>query len=92
MKKTRRSRKRKNVWQLQEAKARFSELVDSVLEDGYLTITRNGRPVVVVISQDEFEQYQKPKDNLIDFFKKSPFPEIDLNLERDKDEGREIDL
>jgi len=92
MKKKRRACKRKRVWQLQEAKARFSELVDSVLEDGYLTITRNGRPVVVVISQDEFEQYQKPKDTIIDFFKRSPLPEIDLDLRRDKDTGREIDL
>jgi len=93
----RRSRKNKKssrnkVWQLQEAKAKFSELVDEVLQDGYHTITRNGHPVVVVMSQKEFEKYRKPEDTLIDFFYKAPFPDEDLDLTRDKDLGREIDL
>lgn len=93
MHRTRKQRKRSHkVWQLQEAKAKFSELVDEVLQDGYQTITRNGHPVVVVISQKEFEQYQKPEDTLIDFFMKAPLHEEDLDLTRDKDRGREIDL
>lgn len=92
MKKIRRPRKRHKAWQLQEAKAQLSKLVDVALEDGYQVITRNGRPVVVVMSQEEFERYRKPKDTLIDFFKSAPYPEIDLELNRDKDTGREIDL
>ncbi len=91
-----RSRKRKRarhrVWQLQEAKAKFSELVDEVLHDGYQTITRNGKPVVVVLSQEEFEQYVKPEENLIDFFMKAPLQDEELDLTRDKDTGRELDL
>lgn len=80
------------MWQLQEAKAKFSKLVDEVLQDGYHTITRNGYPVVVVLSQKEFEQYRKSEDTLIDFFNRAPFPDEDLDLTRDKDTGREIDL
>ena len=87
------SKKRKHkVWQLQEAKAKFSELVEEVLKDGYHTITRNGRPVVIVMSQQEFEKSQKSEDTLIEFFSRSPFPELNLDFSRDKDAGRDIDL
>jgi antitoxin Phd len=89
---TRTRRKRHRTWQLQEAKAKFSKLVDEAIEDGYQTITRNGKPVAVVISKEEFENYRKPKDNLIEFFNKAPFPEIELDTRRDRDLGRDINL
>lgn len=92
MKKISKRKKRHKTWQLQEAKAQLSKLVDVVLEDGYQIITRNGQPVVIIMSQAEFDQFTKPKDTLIDFFKKSPFPELDLDIQRDRDIGREIDL
>ena len=82
-------RKKHKTWQLQEAKARFSELVNEVIEDGYHTITKNGRPVAVVISHEEFEKFKKPKNSLGEFLAESPF---DFDIERDKDVGREIDL
>jgi prevent-host-death family protein len=91
MRKVKRKRARK-VWQLQEAKAKFSKVVDEAIHDGYQVITRNGRPVVVVVSQKEFEQYQKPEDTLIDFFSRAPFPDAEIDLTRDKDVGRDIDL
>ena len=84
--------KRHKTWQLQEAKAKFSKLVDEAMEEGYQTITRNGRPVVIVISQKDFEQYLQSKDTLIDFFNRAPFPEEELDLTRDKDPGRDVDL
>lgn len=77
---------------MQEAKAKFSKLVDEVIKDGYHTITRNGQPVVVVISQKDFEKYLKSKDTLVDFFLKAPFPDCELDLTRDQDQGRDIDL
>lgn len=85
-------RRRHKTWQLQEAKARFSEVVNEVIEDGYHTITKNGKPVVVIISHDEFEKFQKPKNSLGEFLSESPFSSFDLDIERDKDFGREIDL
>ena len=84
--------KRHKTWKLQEAKAKFSKLVDEAMEEGYQTITRNGRPVVIVISQKDFEQYLQSKDTLIDFFNRAPFPEEELDLTRDKDPGRDVDL
>lgn len=90
--KTARPKRARRVWQLQEAKARFSELVNEVVEDGYYTITKNGRPVVLVISTQEFEKLTRPKNTLLDFFRSAPFPDIDIDVERDKDTGRDIDL
>ena len=92
MHKKERSHKKHKTWQLQDAKAKFSKLVDEVIEDGYHTITRNGQPVVIVISKKDFEKYLRSTETLIDFFQRAPFPDFDLNLTRDKDTGREIDL
>lgn len=83
---------RHRTWQLQEAKARFSELVTEVMEDGYQTITKNGHPVAVIISHKEFERFKKPKNNLGDFLLDSPIIKYELNIERVKDLGRDIDL
>jgi len=86
-------RKRKHkTWQLQEAKAQFSKLVNEVIEDGYHTITKNGQPVVVVISQKDFEKLQIPKKSLGEFLLESPFSQFELDFQRDKDPGRDNDL
>ena len=43
-------------WQLQEAKARFSELLDDTLEKGRQVVTRRGIDTAVVISIDEWHK------------------------------------
>jgi len=43
----------RRTWQLQEAKNKFSKLVDDAINDGPQTVTRHGRNVVVVLSMDE---------------------------------------
>ena len=91
MAKARKKRKQK-IWQLQEAKARFSELINEVEQNGPCTITKNGEPVAVLISKKEFERLNVPKGTLIDFFKSAPFPELDIDIERNPDVGRETDL
>ena len=84
--------KRHKIWPLQEAKTRFSELVNEVVRDGYHTITKNGHPVVVMISKEEFEKLSSHKQTLLDFFLNAPLPEIDIDIERNHDVGRNIDL
>ncbi len=45
---------------LSDAKARLSELVEEVTSrDQVITITRNGRPVAVLVSPDEFESWKE---------------------------------
>jgi antitoxin YefM len=45
---------------LSEVKMKLSALVDSVHStDEEITITRNGRPVAVIVSPDEFESWKE---------------------------------
>jgi antitoxin Phd len=82
-------------WQLQTAKARFSEVFRLALARGPQLITRGGREAVVVLPAAQFDalvaRSQQPK-SLLEFFKRSPLAGLDLKLERDRDSGRDIEL
>ncbi len=77
-------------WQLQDAKSKFSELVESAISKGPQFVTKRGVTTVVVISIDEFNKLKKPKNDLISFFNKAP--KIDLEIDRKKDFDRNISL
>ena len=82
-------------WQLQTAKARFSELFRRAYNEGPQVVTRQGKEQVVVIKAEQFAQLTKrarqPK-SLVRFFAKSPLAGVTLDLSRDLDSGREIKL
>jgi antitoxin Phd len=82
-------------WQLQTAKARFSELFRRARSEGPQLITRQGKEGVVMISDEQYEQLvgkaHQPK-SLLQFFRESPLVGLELNLDRDQDEGRDIEL
>jgi antitoxin Phd len=79
-------------WQLQDAKNRFSEVVQKALEQGPQMITRRGIKTVVIMSVEDYQQLTKPKADIVDFFRNSPLKGIEIDLARDKDIGREIEL
>jgi|SRR3990167_4809002 len=79
-------------WQIQEAKAKFSQLISETGTSGYQTITKNGEPVAYVVSKEDFELYLKPKKSIIEIFDQCPYPEIDLDIKRSNDTVRDIDL
>lgn len=77
-------------WQLQEAKAKFSELVQKAIDDGPQTVTRRGQPAVVVLSAEQFELMKKRQIDLKDLL---PFLSLDeTDLERNKDFPRDLEL
>jgi prevent-host-death family protein len=82
-------------WQLQTAKARFSELFRSARSEGPQLITRQGKEGVVMVSEEQYAQLigrsHQPK-SLVQFLRESPFLGMDIDLERVKDQGREIEL
>jgi prevent-host-death family protein len=78
------------VWQLQEAKARFSELVQKAMDEGPQTVTRRGKPSVVVLSAEQFELMKKRQISLKDLLRSAPWHE--LEIERDKSPPRDVDL
>jgi len=81
-----------NKWQLQDAKNRFSELVNRALSIGPQVVTRRGEDVVVVLSKDEYRAMQAGQSTLVEFFRESPLVGEDLDLERDLSLPREVDL
>ena len=48
-------------WQLQDAKSRFSELIDDTLEKGPQVVTRRGIDTAVVVSIDEWKKLKDEK-------------------------------
>lgn len=43
-------------WQIQEAKARFSEMVERSIKEGPQTVTRHGKPVAVMLRADQYRR------------------------------------
>lgn len=82
----------KRVWALQDAKNRFSEVVDRALAEGPQTITRRGKETAVVVSMGEFRRLSAPKGSLVSFLRKSPLVGVDLEVERSADYGRDLEL
>jgi antitoxin Phd len=83
------------AWQVQTAKARFSEVFRLARTEGPQHVTRQGKEGVVIISEEEYERLKgrmlQPK-SIVQFFRESPLVGIELDLERDKDTGRDIEL
>jgi antitoxin Phd len=82
-------------WQLQTAKARFSEVFRLARAQGPQWITRGGKEAVVVVTAEEFERLtrrKKQSGNLVEFFAKSPLTNANLDLERQPDYGRSVEL
>lgn len=79
-------------WQIQKAKNHFSELVRKALEKGPQTITRHGKAEVILLSMKDYRNMMRKKEPLSEFFRKSPLKGVDLDIERRKEKGREVEL
>jgi prevent-host-death family protein len=79
------------TWQVQDAKARLSEVLEKAGSEGPQTITRHGRARAVVLS---IEDYRALVDRTPDFraFLLAEPKWNDFDVERDRDPGRSIDL
>jgi prevent-host-death family protein len=80
------------IWQLQEAKNRFSQVVDQALAGEPQSVTRRGREVVVVVSAEMFRRLEHAErvsapgfvDHLL------AIPQDDGSFERTRIAPREI--
>lgn len=78
------------TWQLQNAKAHFSELVRQATRNGPQEISVHGRPAVVLMSREMFDQLTGNSENLVQFMRRSPLFEQDEPIfERDRSLPRE---
>jgi antitoxin Phd len=82
-------------WQLQTAKAKFSEVFRLARTAGPQRITRQGKEGVVMISDEQYSRLlakpHRPK-SIVRFFRESPLAGVQLDWERDKDTGRDVEL
>ncbi len=81
------------TWQMQEAKARLSEVVKCAQSEGPQDITLHGRSVAVVLSRDAFERLAGGGQTLLEFMQASPLHACeDIDLVRDSSLVREVSL
>lgn len=72
-----------HIWQLQEAKNKFSEVVEAALNKGPQVITKRGTDTAVVLSYTEYRGLILIQKKLSDFFRESPLFGVNLDLTRD---------
>jgi prevent-host-death family protein len=81
-------------WPLQDAKARFSELVRYARSHGPQHVTVHGRASVVVLAVEEFNRLQGAATgrSLVDVLQSSPHPEISIDVPRATMPVRDVEL
>ncbi len=79
-------------WQLQDAKNRFSEVVDEATRSGPQIITRRGVDAAVVVSAADWARLARRKSPLIEFLRRAPRLPGGLDVTRARDTGRDVEL
>lgn len=82
----------RSTWKLQDAKARFSQIVEDALNMGPQFVTRRGKKAVVIISTDEYEKLVSQKRTFKEFLLNCPKIGDDFEFERQKDFARKIEF
>ncbi|MDJ0765759.1 MAG: type II toxin-antitoxin system Phd/YefM family antitoxin [Myxococcota bacterium] len=78
------------TWQLQDAKNRFSELVERARAKGPLLVTRRGKPAVIVLSAEEYQRMVDKEDSSLDILLAAPRVGDELEIERDPSLPRSV--
>ncbi len=80
------------AWKLEDAKARFSEVVRRARAEGPQCVTVRGQPAVVVVDAADFDRITapKPSQSFVEFMESLELDGLDLTRERDL--GRDVEL
>jgi prevent-host-death family protein len=89
-----RAPRRPGVWLLQDAKARFSELVRRARSEGPQLVTVRGREEVVVVAADEFRRLKGERTGaaLVEALQASPHKELEIAPNRVRAPVRGVEL
>ena len=79
------------VWPVNEAKSRFSELIEQAQTEGPQLIRRHGKDRAVVLSVADYEKLEAAKPDFRASLLSGPKLD-DLDIERARDPGREVEL
>lgn len=86
------SRAQPRSWQLQDAKNRFSEVVEEATRNGPQFITRRGVEAAVVVSAADWTRLARKRQPLIDILRRAPRVPEGLDVARSRDTGRKVEL
>ena len=81
-----------HTWQIKDARANFSVMVDRAVSEGPQIVTRHGKKMVVVVAAEEWERREQRRGDLVEFFALSPLREEGIDIERTRDYPRELEL
>ena len=79
-----------SVWALQDAKSKFSAVVNRACEVEPQIVTRHGQPVVVMSSYSEYRKLSEPARSPIDVLLGGPKVDGGLRTQRDKSAARKV--
>jgi prevent-host-death family protein len=80
-------------WQMQEAKARLSEVIENAEREGPQEIMLHGKPVAVVVSREQYERLTGTGESLVAFMRRSPLHGLEeVDFPRDRSLIREVDF
>jgi len=71
-------------WQIQEAKARFSEMVERTLKEGPQTVTRHGKPVAVLVRADQYQRLRAGGRTFKALLAAAPLQGVEIKRSREK--------
>ena len=70
-----------HIWQLQDAKNKFSQLVNLALSEGPQLVTRNGKDAAIVLSVETYRTLTKTKPSLNKFLLSVSFDDFEIERE-----------
>ena len=81
-------------WRLQDAKARFSEVVREAQQRGPQRVTLHGKDAVVIVGADEFDRLQRPLTgrDIINALAGSPLADVPFERLSVKSKVRDTNL
>ena len=79
-----------NTWQFQEAKNKFSEVIDRAVGGEPQVITRHGIEVAVLLSMLDYRRMIALRQPLVDFLAASPLASSGLEIVRDQGPERPL--
>jgi antitoxin Phd len=78
-------------WNLQDAKARLSELVDRARAGEAQVILRRGEPAAVVIAYEDYQRIAQPSQTMLSFLQHAPLDDLEFQMPRDIEAMRQLE-
>ncbi len=79
-------------WQLHEARDKFSQVLEEARRSGPQIITVGGEEAAILLSMEDYRRLLPRQETLAEFLMNSPLRDSGIEIERDQDLGRDVDL